>query len=79
MLLFGRVRLGAGTKTVTVQRLVPKGAWEKIDTLKIDGRSSFTRTIAHVPGSQYRLGYPGPKGPRKNSIAIKPVPADAKR
>lgn len=79
VLLFGRVRLGAGTHTVTIQRLVPRGTWEKIDTLKIDGRSSFTRTIAHVPGSQYRLGYPGPKGPRKNSIAIKPVPADPKR
>ena len=66
-------------QTVTIQRLVPKGTWEKIDTLKIDGRSSFTRTIAHVPGSQYRLGYPGPRGPRSNSIAIKPVPADPKR
>ncbi len=75
VLLFGRLRLGAGTKTVTVQRLVPRGTWEKIDTLKVDGRSSFTRTIAHVPGAQYRLGYPGPKGPRKNSIAVKPVPA----
>jgi len=79
VLLFGRLRLGAGTKTVTVQRLVPRAAWKKIDTLTIDGRSSFTRTIAHVPGTQYRLGYPGPKGPRKNSIAIKPVPADPKR
>jgi hypothetical protein len=75
VLLFARLRLGAGKKTVTVQRLVPKGTWEKIDTLKIDGRSSFERTIAHVPGAQYRLGYPGPRGPRKNSIAIKPVPA----
>jgi len=76
VLLFGRLRLGAGTKTITIQRLVPRGTWEKIDTLKVDGRSSFTRTIAHVAGSQYRLGYPGPRGPRKNSIAVKPVPAD---
>jgi hypothetical protein len=82
VLLFGRLRLGAGKKTITVQRLVPDGTWKKIDTLKIDGRSSFTRTIAHVPGAQYRLGYPGPRtgfagtgGPRRNSIAIKPVPA----
>ncbi len=79
VLLFGRLRLGAGKQTVTVQRLVPRGAWKRIDTLKIDGRSSFTRTIAHVPGSQYRLGYPGPRGPRKNSIAVKPVAADPKR
>ncbi len=74
-LLFGRLRLGAGKKTITVQRLIPRGTWKTIDTLKVDGRSSFTRTIAHVPGSQYRLGYPGPKGPRRTSIAIKPVPA----
>ncbi len=79
VLLFGRVRLGSGKKTITVQRLVPRGTWKTIDTLKIDARASFTRTIAHVPGSQYRLGFPGPKGPRKTSIAIKPVPADAKR
>jgi hypothetical protein len=76
VLLFGRLRLGAGKKTITVQRLVPGATWKTIDTLKVDGRSSFTRTIAHVPGSQYRLGFPGPSGPRKTSIAIKPVPAD---
>lgn len=75
VLLFGRLRLGAGRKTVTVQRRVPNGTWERIDTLRVAGRSSFTRTIAHVPGAQYRLGYPPPSGPRRNGIAIKPVPA----
>jgi hypothetical protein len=79
VLLFGRLRLGAGKKSVTVQRMVPKGTWKTIDTLKIDGRASFTRTIAHVAGSQYRLGFPAASGKRKTSIAIKPVPADPKR
>jgi hypothetical protein len=77
VLLFGRLRLGAGKRTVSVQRKLPGGGWEKIDTLKIDGRSSFTRTIAHVPGAQYRLGYPSRTGKRLSSIAIKPVAADA--
>ena len=75
-LLYGRLRLGAGKKRITVQRLVPKGAWKTIDTLNVDGRSWFTRTIAHVAGSQYRLGFPGPNGKRKTSIAVEPIPAD---
>jgi hypothetical protein len=73
VLIYGRLRLGSATKTVTLQRQRPHGTWEKIDTLKLDGRSAFTRTIAHVPGSVYRLGYPGGDGRRRSSIAIKPV------
>jgi hypothetical protein len=75
VLLYGRLRLGAGRKTVTVQRQLPGGAFKTIGTLRIDGRSAFTRTIAHTPGSRYRLGYPAPTGKRKSSIAIKPVAA----
>jgi hypothetical protein len=75
VLIFGRLRLGAGIKTVTLQRQLPRGAWKTIDTLRIDGRSAFTRTIAHTPGSAYRLGYPAHDGRRRSSIAIKPVPA----
>ena len=75
VLLYGRLRLGAGRKTVTVQRQLPGGAFKTIGTLRIDGRSAFTRTIAHTPGSAYRLGYPAPTGKRRSSIAIKPVAA----
>jgi hypothetical protein len=75
VLIFGRLRLGPGIKTVTLQRQAPHGAWEKIDTLRLDGRSAFTRTIAHTPGSAYRLGYPALGGRRRSSIAITPAPA----
>jgi len=75
VLLYGRLRLGAAKRTVTVQRRRPQQGWERIDSLKLDGRSSFTRTIAHVPGSLYRLGYPRADGKRKSSLAIRPVPA----
>ena len=75
VLLYGRLRLGAGVRTVTVQRLVPRGTWRRIDTLKVDGRSAFTRTIPHVAGAQYRLGYPAPGAKRRSSIAIRPRPA----
>ena len=73
VLIYGRLRLGAGRRTVTLQRQRPRGAWQKIGTLRIDGRSAFTRTIAHTPGTAYRLGYPRADGRRKSSIAIKPV------
>jgi hypothetical protein len=75
VLIYGRLRLGAGRRTVTLQRRRRAGPWKKIGTLKLDGRSAFTRTIAHVAGASYRLGYPAPGGRRKSSIAIKPVPA----
>jgi hypothetical protein len=75
VLLYGRLRLGAGVRTVTVQRQVPRGAWATIDRLKIDGRSAFTRTIPHIRGAQYRLGYPAPNGKRRSGIAIRPRPA----
>jgi hypothetical protein len=75
VLIYGRLRLGAGRKTVTLQRQRPGGSWQKIDTLRIDGRSAFTRTIAHAAGTVYRLGYPAVGGKRKSSISIKPVAA----
>jgi hypothetical protein len=75
VLLYGRLRLGPGIKLISVQRQRPRHGWETIDKLKIDGRSAFSRTIKHPAGSQYRLGYPSPAGPRTTSIAIKPVPA----
>ncbi|MBA3746243.1 MAG: hypothetical protein H0W96_01960, partial [Solirubrobacterales bacterium] len=75
VLIFGRLRLGAGRRAVTLQRQLPRGSWKTINTLEVDGRSAFTRTIKHAPGSRYRLGYPARDGRRRSSIAIKPVPA----
>jgi hypothetical protein len=72
VLLYGRLRLGAAKRIVTVQRRRPGAAWEKVFTLKIDGRSAFTRTIPHVRGSLYRLGYPAPGAKRRSGIAVKP-------
>jgi hypothetical protein len=75
VLLYGRLRLGAGLKSITLQRQRPHHGWERIATLRVDGRSAFQRTIAHVPGALYRLGYPARGGRRASSIAIKPVAA----
>ncbi|MEA2222790.1 MAG: hypothetical protein QOH83_1166 [Solirubrobacteraceae bacterium] len=77
VLLYGRLRLGAGPKVVVLQRQVKGEPWKRVERLVVDGRASFQRTIGHTPGAVYRLTYPGPKGPRKSSLPLKPVPADA--
>jgi len=75
VLLYGRLRLGAGPKVLVLQRQVAGGAWQRLGRLTIDGRNAFRRTIAHRPGASYRLTYPAPDGKRRNGLAIKPVPA----
>jgi hypothetical protein len=75
VLLYGRLRLRPGTKTVLIQRRLPRDRWRLVERLRIDGRASFSRTIAHRRGSLYRLTYPGPAGRRVSGMAIKPVPA----
>ncbi|MGH2942983.1 MAG: hypothetical protein ACRDLN_09480, partial [Solirubrobacteraceae bacterium] len=74
VLLYGRLRLGAGRKVVVLQRRVKGGAWRQVERLRVDGRASFQRTIAHTPGSLYRIVYPGPKRARTAGLALKPVP-----
>jgi hypothetical protein len=76
VLLYGRLRLGHGVKTVLLQRQLPRGGWRLLERLRIDGRAAFTRTIAHRPGALYRLTYPDSAGHRRPGLAIKPVPAD---
>ncbi len=75
VLVYGRLRLGAGPKVVVLQRRVGEGAWTRIERLRIDGRRAFTRTIAHRPGAAYRFTYPRSDGKRATGLAIKPVPA----
>ena len=75
VLLYGRLRLGAGRKAIVLQRRLGSGPWRRLDRLRIDGRASFQRTYAHRPGAEYRLTYPSPQGPRRAGLALKPVPA----
>ena len=73
VLLYGRLRLGAGRKAIVLQRQLPRGRWKLLGRLTVDGRASFQRTFRHVPGAQYRLSYPGPAGKRATSMGLKPV------
>lgn len=75
VLVYGRLRLGAGRKVVVLQRRLDGGAWTRVVRLAIDGRSSFQRTITHRPGAAYRITYPRADGKRRSGLAIKPVPA----
>jgi hypothetical protein len=75
VLLYGRLRLRPGRRTVLLERLLPRDRWRLVERLRIDGRAAFTRTIAHRSGAQYRLTYPDLDGHRQRGLAIKPVPA----
>ena len=75
VLVYGRLRLGAGSRVIVLQRRVRGGAWKRVARLAIDGRSSFQRTITHRAGATYRITYPGADGKRRSGLAIKPVPA----
>jgi hypothetical protein len=75
VLLYGRLRLHPGPKTILLQRRLPGDSWRLVERLRIDGRAAFTRTIAHRRGALYRLGYPDLAGHRQSGTAIKPVPA----
>jgi len=74
VLVYGRLRLGAGRKIVVLQRQVRGGSWTRVARLSVDGRWSFQRTIAHRAGAAYRITYPGTDGKRRTGLAIKPVP-----
>ncbi len=73
VLLYGRLRLGAGPKVIVLQRQVRGAGWKRLRRLKVDGRASFQRTFRHSPGTQYRLTYPSPAGKRTSGLALKPV------
>jgi hypothetical protein len=75
VLLYGRLRLHPGPKTVLLQRRLPRDQWRLVQRCRIDGRAAFTRTIAHRPGALYRLTYPDLAGHRESGMAIKAVPA----
>jgi hypothetical protein len=75
VLLYGRLRLRPGPRTVLLERQLPRDRWRLVERLRIDGRAAFTRTIVHRSGAVYRLTYPDFEGTRRHGLAIKPVPA----
>jgi hypothetical protein len=76
VMLYARLRLGAGRRVIVLQRHVKGSGWKQLERVTVDGRSSFQRTFRHAPGAQYRLTYPTAAGKRASSMALKPVRAD---
>jgi hypothetical protein len=76
VLLYGRLRLGDGIRTIVLQRQRVGGRWLPVERMLIDGRAAFTRTIRHAAGTQYRITYPDAGGRRARGLATKPVAAD---
>jgi hypothetical protein len=73
VLLYARLRLGAGRRTVVLERRRPRDRWRALERLRVDGRSALRRTVAHRPGTLYRLTLSRADGRREAGIAIKPV------
>jgi hypothetical protein len=75
VLLYGRLRLGPGPKTILLQRQLRLGGrWRTFRRLAVDGRAAFQRVVAHIPGAVYRMTYPDAAGVRQRGLPVKPVP-----
>jgi hypothetical protein len=75
VLLYGRLRLHPGRRSVLLERRLPGGRWQPVERLRIDGRAAFEQTVAHRPGTLYRLTYTDATGRPAHGLAVKPVPA----
>jgi hypothetical protein len=75
VLLWGRLRLGAGAKAITIQRRRDDGEWRKLASLKADGQDSFSLRTKYVRGARYRLRWPRADGTRATGLAIEAVRA----
>jgi len=73
VLLWGRLRLGAGAKTITIQRGRPGRTWRTLRTLTVDGQSAFSLRTSFVPGRHYRLRWTRADGTPAKGLAIKVV------
>ena len=75
VLLWGRLRLGAGAKAITIQRRRNDGAWRKLASLTVDGQDSFSLRTKYVRGARYRLRWPRADGTRATGLVIEAVRA----
>lgn len=62
VLLWVRLRLGPGAKTIMVARRLRGGGWRALRTRTADGQSAFSLQTTYVPGARYRLHWPRANG-----------------
>jgi hypothetical protein len=73
VLLWGRLRLGAGARTIAIERRRGGGEWRQITVLTAGGQDTFRHRTSYVPGAQYRLRWPLADGSTGAGLAIEVV------
>lgn len=73
VLLWGRLRLGAGKKAITIERKRGNGPWRVISTLSVPGQQSFLLKVHYASRTLYRLRWPRADGTIGTGLSIKPI------
>lgn len=73
VLLWGRLRLGPGTKAISIERKRGGGTWRTLRTLHVDGQEAFSLRTPLVRRALYRLRWPRADGSAGAGLAIRPV------
>jgi hypothetical protein len=74
VLLWGRLRLGAGLRGISIQRRRGGGSWRTLTAFVAGGQASFSRRTTYVRGAQYRLRFPRGNGTNVVGLSIGVVP-----
>ncbi len=74
VLLWGRLRLGTGVKTIAIERRRRDSAgWRQITSLTAGGQDAFRHRTRYVRGANYRLRWPMEDGTAGTGLTIKVV------
>jgi len=74
VLLWGRLRLGAGVKTIAIERRRRGSAgWQQITSVSAGGQDELRHRTKYVPGAHYRLRWPMADGTTAAGLATKVV------
>ena len=73
VLVWVRLRLGAGPQKITVERRLPGRKSRAISTRTVDGQSAFSLRTTYVRGALYRLRWPRSDGTTAHGLAVRVV------
>jgi hypothetical protein len=73
VVLWGRLRLGPGTKAITIERKRGSGPWRAISTMSVPGQQSFTLKVRFASRAVYRLRWPRADGSTGTGLSIRPI------
>ena len=73
VLVWVRLRLGAGAQKITVERRLPGRKSRAISTRTVDGQRAFSLRTTYVRGALYRLRWPRSDGTTAYGLAVRVV------